>query len=346
MQILIEEGFQNNELEKFLTKCKHSLIYNNSGFLNLISKHLGSKFYWILAYEKSSIVGALPFCVKDGPLGKVYNSLSYFGSNGGPLLIENNHDIKLKLINEFYENAKINNSCSATLITNPFENDLNLYDKNIDFDFQDSRISQIKDLRKFKNKEDLIASFHNPRPRNIRKAIKEGIIIKQSKSLSSMDFLYKTHVDNISKIGGLTKKKNFFNLIYKYIDDENWIIYQAFLKDKPIAALLVFHNFNVLEYFTPCVVNDYRKFQPLALIIYEAMLDAIKNKIDYWNWGGTWNTQSGVYEFKKKWGNIENIYKYYVKVFNKTVFNYDVDYFLNLYQGFYVLPFNKLNEIK
>ena len=39
-----------------------------------------------------------------------------------------------------------------------------------------------------------------------------------------------------------------------------------------------------------------------SLLIFEVMLDAVEKNYEYWNCEGTWESQKGVYDFKKKWG--------------------------------------------
>lgn len=75
------------------------------------------------------------------------------------------------------------------------------------------------------------------------------------------------------------------------------------------------------------------------------MKDAIKQEYKYWNWGGTWLTQNGVYQFKKKWGAVERIYNYSTIVNNQTIFNEEKEIFDEKYYGFYIFNFNRLHEV-
>ena len=63
---------------------------------------------------------------------------------------------------------------------------------------------------------------------------------------------------------------------------------------------------------------------------------------EYWNWGGTWESQSGVYSFKNRWNTLNINYKYYINVNNKMVYNSSKEELLENYDGFYLLPFQKL----
>ncbi len=51
--------------------------------------------------------------------------------------------------------------------------------------------------------------FEDPRPRNIRRAVKEGIQVTSGNEKVSVEFLFKVHVENMQAIGGLSKSWDF-----------------------------------------------------------------------------------------------------------------------------------------
>ena len=126
--------------------------------------------------------------------------------------------------------------------------------ENIDCSFKDQRIGQITTLPSICDEELLLSKFSNPRPRNIRKAIKEKVNKKQNSE--GIDFLYQIHLENMA-IEELQKK--FFKKIPKFFKDSEWNIYTAYHDSKPISALLVFYFKCTIEYFTPVTLSDYRK---------------------------------------------------------------------------------------
>jgi len=74
------------------------------------------------------------------------------------------------------------------------------------------------------------------------------------------------------------------------------------------------------------------------------MQDAANKRCKNWNWGGTWLSQTGVYDFKKKWGTSDYPYYYYTKLFNERVRFSSKGALLKDYPGFFVLPFSELVE--
>ena len=339
--------------EKFLIRHKHSLLYYSNFFRILLEKHLGCETYYSIALNnEGEIVGVFPLAIYSSKkLGKVANSLPFYGSNGGALieeklsLEEKNIVISsltyniLRLINE-------QKCVAATFITNPFVDTVeNWFESNLEYDYLDYRIGQITELPSNANnlEEDLLQMYDNPRPRNIRKAIKSGVNIRFSKEKKDLDFLFKVHTDNINSIGGKAKEYQFFLDVFDIMPSDSYDIIIAEIDQEPVAGLLVFYYNKTVEYFTPATLHEFRNTQPSSLIIHEGMKKAVDNGFKYWNWGGTWKTQDGVYDFKKKWGAKDNKFKYYTKIYDQNLLNLSASDLLENFPNIFVLPFDKLN---
>lgn len=334
-------GAGGQEFREYILRNPSTLLYSEPRFLELVTEHVGARCAWLVARRKGEIIGLLPFLKKDGPLGPAFNSLAYYGSNGGVIQANQDTDSKSALIDAFYTMAADVKAASATIISNPLEGDSDFYDAHIAHDFRDERIGQITHLPS--SDEDLIARFEDPRPRNIRRAIKEGVTVAQG-GTEALEFLFNKHADNMAAIGGLAKKRSFFDAIPVKMKRWDWAVFTASLDGKPIAALLLFYFNRTVEYFTPVIIESHRNTQALALTIYEAMRDAIQRGFTNWNWGGTWVNQGGVYDFKKRWGTSEYRYFYYTRVINPELEGCKPAYLLEHYPGFYLVPFNQLTD--
>lgn len=337
-KISISEG---DEFRDYILGNPRTLLYAEPRFMVLIAEHLSALPFWLVARRGNVIVGLLPFLVKEGPLGPAYNSLAYYGSNGGVIQNASDTEAKVALIEAFYCDAKDACAVSATIITNPLECDAEFYDKQTGYTFRDERIGQITHFPLIARDDDLVTHFQDPRPRNIRRAIKEGVKTDKGHK-ESLNFLYSTHVDNITAIGGLPKARSFFEAIEKHMVPEDWAIFTATIQGKPIAALLLFYFNKTVEYFTPVIVEEYRHTQALSLTIYAAMQDAIKKGYANWNWGGTWLSQGGVYDFKKRWGTTEYRYFYYTRLYNSLLTTCEPVYLQEHYPGFFLIPYKNL----
>jgi len=311
--------------------------------MSLIGQHLDAQPGWLVGKRGGEIVGLLPFMRKDGALGPVFNSLAYYGSNGGVIQGRRDEEAKESLIDGFYKMAEQERGASATIITNPLEKDSAFYHAHTRHDFLDERIGQVTHLPAAEG-EALLNLFQDPRPRNIRRAMREGVVVERRQDCDALDFLYATHVANMEAIGGLPKQRDFFDLLPRVMNTSDWAIFTAILRGQPVAALLVFYFNRTVEYFTPVVVETYRQTQALSLVIYKAMQEAMAEGFSNWNWGGTWLSQRGVYDFKKRWGTADYSYYYYTRILNGSIRTQTKEALLDMYPGFYVLPFSALEH--
>lgn len=129
-----------------------------------------------------------------------------------------------------------------------------------------------------------------------------------------------------------------------FVGGQDYNIYIAKLNGEKIGALLLFYYNETVEYFTPAAVSEYRNVQALPLIVYQAMCEANQKGFKWWNWGGTWLTQDGVYKFKNKFGAVDKEYKYFIKVNNQDIYNSTKEELLSEYENFYTIPFDRLTK--
>lgn len=333
----------NEERYNLLQESSYqSLIYTDLTFLDAIATSTSSKLYFIVDERDESYALALPFCLYFGPIGPVINSLPFFGSNGGAIASEEFEVSESLIIDSLIQFAEEKKCISITVIESPLRPGNKENFKK--FTLRDSRISLLNEFHSGMTSDQLMGSFSAPRPRNIRKAISSGIEVKESHSFESIEFLAETHRVNIEAIGGIPKPKDFFIQFLRDLPESKWLILEATLEGRRIASLLLLRGKNVTEYFTPAIISEFRNIQPLSLLIYVGMQKSIENGVHFWNWGGTWHSQSGVYDFKKKWGAKELTYTYYCMVLKNEIKHLSPEFFTQSYPYFYVIPFDYLEK--
>jgi lipid II:glycine glycyltransferase (peptidoglycan interpeptide bridge formation enzyme) len=335
MQIAILSKNYETKYEDFVLKHTKSLFYYQLSYRNLLKELLKCEDEYYILLINEEIKAVLPLLYKDGKYGKVYNSLAYYGANGA-ILSENElyYNELLKHYNKIIEKSAV-----STYVENP----LDIHHQKPNHDYVSERVCLINDLENIKNEDELMNKFDSVRRRNIRKAIKENIIVTIDNSDNAVDFLHKVHNENMSAIGAKVKSKVFFQSVKKYfIENKDFNIYIAKYNDEPIGALLVFYFNNIVEYYTPVIVEEFRNKQPLALLIKESMKDSIDKEFLYYNWGGNGLGLSSVYDFKKKWGAEDYKYNYYIKVNNKNILYSNAEELSKYYNNFFVVPFDEL----
>ena len=355
IQIDVLEASREESYKQLLLTSDTALLYVSISYRNFLQRILkNSNPYYLLAYHDGHLVGALPtFIMTHQTYGSVLNSLPFYGSNGGLIVSPQCGTpiaVKQALLDAFRDLAIQQHVAISTLITNPLDS-TDTRQIDVPHTWRDVRIGQITSLPDTRDGDDdledrLMSSFHKKTRNSIRKASKSDVLVSSSASFDVLRNLAEIHKENIEAIGGLAKPWPVFEAIWDCFEyDRDYKIYTAERRGKLIAALLVFFYNRTAEYFVPGTLADARIYQPMSLLIFEAMKDATKRSLYYWNWGGTWLNQDGVYDFKKRWGTYDKMYYYYVQEYaeNSRMRDLTAQELQKAYPYFYVLPYSALD---
>ncbi|MCM1125489.1 MAG: GNAT family N-acetyltransferase [Lachnospiraceae bacterium] len=336
--------------EKYVSNKKDSLMYWSLKYRGILTDFLGDESEYLIAVDADDdVIGCLPiFYRKDNDFGIVANSLPYYGSHGG--ILADDDRVRNCLLDEYVNRMHAQSCAASTIVGSPLTDYDGLYKEKLKPTYIDERI-ELMTYFPYDNDLDvdeaLMAKYHYKVRNMIRKAIKNGVDVKLDHSMEAVEFLYNTHKENMLAVGGLPKEKRFFEMInthYKAGLDYN--LYVAYMQGVKIAAMLVFYFNGTVEYYTPAIVSEYRNYQPLSLLIYIAMQDAMKKGMEKWNWGGTGLTQTSLYTFKSRWGTTETRYYYYTKIWDKDILKVEQKDILKKFSNYYVYPFNQVNVDK
>ncbi len=353
LQIELLTDKHEEEYNHWLFSVENSLLYASLPFKNFLQQLLvDSQPFYLLAFEQNKIIGALPtFLKRNTRFGNVLNSMPFYGSNGGPIVapqLANKTSIQQSLLDAFRSLALEKNSVTATLISNPLDPINMFYDSGSQSLLMDQRIGQITSLPVYPGTKDdlsekLMDRFHKKTRNAIRKAQNSHLIISHTDSLEALQILANLHQKSMEVIGGSVKPWSVFSSIRKtFIYDQDYRVYVAQKDGVVIGALLVFYFNRIAEYYIPASDEEARIYQPMSLLIYEAMQEAVLRGCTYWNWGGTWLSLTGVYNFKSRWGTSDYPYYYYVSVMDKNILLQTKEKMLEEYPFFYVVPFSYL----
>jgi hypothetical protein len=188
---------------------------------------------------------------------------------------------------------------------------------------------------------------HPHHRRVIRKCIKSGFVFSKATTREEIESVWRIHCDNIHAIGGLAKPWSVFEAIQSvFTQHEDYELYLALFEGQIAAGLLLFYFGDTVEYFTPAISEDFRSQQPLSFLILHAMIEAVaQRQMRYWNWGGTWATQAGVYSFKSRWGALDYPYRYFIRtrMARNDLIRLNRQEMLEHYPNFFTIPFGMLN---
>lgn len=300
---------------------------------------VGTPLY-LAARHHGQIVGILPVFYKDAPIGRVYSSLPFFGPNAGVLCASNAADreqIQRVLLQTLVRHAADAPTLSCSVYTPFREGDLAQYDASLSPDYSIEKFTQCLDLATVKWPRDIAY--------DVRKAQKLGVEVSKTVTPERIEALYAIYAHNCQAYGIPLKPKiclEFLlrtDVIGKYTD-----VYFAFYDQQMIGGLVMLWSPLTASYYLPCTVETARTLQPSTLLIDQAIQDAKARGIRWWNWESSPSRESGVYQFKRKWGSQEGRYRIYLKTFQPSqIFQHiGVKGIGKHFPYYFVYPFNLL----
>ena len=320
MKVSVVEFCEKNEnyfleIDKQLLSSGNQMVYYSSGFIAFLKTIMpGSKFYYVTVTDSDNLLGLLPFALKKNGDCTVLNSLPFYGSYGGPLVLtkEKETDIINLLLKGYCGFADEEKADLANFIENPLQPIIQDNSKESDFEKIDERIGQFTEFPEQQPdlEETLMSIFHSKTRNMIRKGEKTKLAIELKDDDASFEWLHSEHTKSILSLGGLPKALTVFSELKSSFGND-CELYIGKANGEPVCGVLIILYAQTIEYFTPVVKDEWRESQVLSALIYRIMLKMIGRGYKQWNWGGTWLSQEGVYRFKKRWGSVDHPYGYY-----------------------------------
>lgn len=347
--------------ETFFARLPASSLFQSLRYRSFLRKMLDAgaesptvEDHYLVALEGDTVVGAIPAFVKRNPRhGNVVNSLPFVGSNGGVMVdaaaVEYEPTFRA-LLAGFHELCASVDAVSSTIVNRPIDPDDALYDALAEVTATDERIGQVTTLpatAEGATDEEIDAAvmlhIHSKTRNVVRKAMVSGVTVRHDGELETMRWLAEAHAEGARMIGAPAKPWSVFEAIREHFRyDDDYRVYVAEKDGERIGGLLVFYVNHVAEYFTPVTIAEHRIFQPQSLLCFRAMREARRRACTHWNWGGTAKSQTGVYDFKSRWGTSDLRYRYFVRERRSSLRALSPQTLLEEYPYFFTVPFSVL----
>jgi hypothetical protein len=298
----------------FLLADPRTLIYASLEFRDFLLAAIPGASTTLLALDSDhEIIGALSYFQSDMPgVGRVINSLPWYGTHGGCIVRGNfAREARRALLTCYRDVSSKRDVLSSTIVlSHTEESALDEYLFILQPSALDYRIGQVTELPS--TGPDLERRILQKTRNLVRKALRQPFVLSIQDDDIAWQFLYQTHADNMSAIGGKAKPLCHFQAMRKSLPSSFRRLYLARLNDEIVAAVLLFYFNKTVEYITPVIKHEYRSSQPLSFLIWHAMHDAISDGFRWWNWGGTWSSQKSLHHFKSGWGAQNYPYTYLI----------------------------------
>lgn len=332
---------------EFLVDSEDALFTHSWEFRRLLEKLLPSaRSHYLVLRNTDRIEGIFPIMVQEDQGLKVLNSLPFFGSHGG-LVMRHKDDLigQESLCRAFASFSVQPDVLASTVIESPFSLS-NPTNDSLSLSHSDSRVGQVTEIPdgvvSEYSRQRLLEIFQKRARNSVARSFKSPLNLRIEDSPRALESLYRIHVENMQAVGGRAKPEGFPSAVIQTFEyGKDFKILTATDDGELVGGLLVFYFKDFIEYFMPATRVEYRVEQPMSGLIFLAMEDAIlRGSGRRWNWGGTWHSQAGVYNFKAGFGAVDYPYRYFTRL------RPDVDWtprksrsFAGRFPFFFVAPF-------
>lgn len=171
------------------------------------------------------------------------------------------------------------------------------------------------------NDEKTFARFRSSTRRNIKKAVIEGVEVKITNSLESIEEFCRLNCITRKMHGLPPQPYYFFKKIYEHIiSKKHGFLVLASYKEKTIAGSVYFHFGRKAIYKYGASDKKYQYLRANNLVMWEAIKWYSRNGFKSLCFGRTEPENTGLRQFKAGWGTEEKFIKYYRYNFNKNAF--------------------------
>ena len=281
------------------------LIFYQSAWSRVLKEGLGGQPLYFYLMEGGEIVAGLPGILLNFKIFKIlYASVPY-----GHLIGEKSYFSHfLRLLREEFRKKGID---QVRLTESPFsdsyrpESFKSIYSK-----------CTLLDLRGY-DKEKIWEGYRKNIRRDVRKAQRSGITIRNVDSIEGVNMFYKLYLSSMERNRAVAKYPlHWFETLYEFVTKKGLgAILVAELNGTPIAGVVLVYSSSSIHYFHNGSQYEFLKFCPNELLVHSSIENALQKKISFFDFMGSDPKDLALLRFKEKWGSQ-----------SKDVFTYVKDY--------------------
>jgi hypothetical protein len=260
-------------------------------------------------------VAGLPLYLLEHPCGNVLASVPSLGPLGGifvrdAIAGERKQAAYRSLIERAIELARERGCLALSLITNPFDPDLELCRDALQPTFELENFTQFIPLRSVVSTDDRYLA------RNLGRAHAAGFELSECGSDEELEEFHRLLDRRYRELGIASPSLAFMLAVRRHLEPRGKSRLLLVRKDGDLVsgAHTVRHH-RVMDSFQLGFDSTYRQQSPNFLAIERTLADAVNDRADIFNWQSSPSRRSGVYGFKQQWGGVERSYSFLSRVF-------------------------------
>lgn len=335
----------------FIASCRSALVQHSWEWRAVIAADPRDVPVYFMAWDdEGHAVGALPAFEFSGPHGSLLISVPQPGGYGG-VVVDASHpshaDIHRALLEAFTAEATRRGCMLATVATPPFAGDAALYHDSFTPDFVRENFHQYIDLA-----ADPAAL---PPRYDVAKYVKRAAQAKTRFGLTTVcadsDAHFEAwntiHADRMTELGTARLPRTFLQSIRDHVLRAGKGTMCYVLQGNTVLAGCMFvGQHEVLDCFMLSGSTAAARTLATSVLVVDAIAWARDAGYRYFNWQSSSSRESGVYQFKQKWGSLEGRHHYLTKITGdiRALRHVPLDEIRAGYPWHYVMPYEQFHS--
>lgn len=332
------------ELDAFLDACPASFAQQTSAWRDVITGIATDEPLFLGCRSEGRLLGVLPGYRFEGPLGAILTSVAQAGPLGGVACLPgvDPAPIYRSLLTAYADLASQRGCCLASVITNPFWPDHELY-AGFDADFTLENSCLALDLERDVD-EGGFPSAGSALGRQLRRAHSAGFAIDDEQSEANVSAWYAIHAARHAEIGATPLPEEMFQGAFRSAVPKGKARF-FFVRDQGLmvgGGFYLLHN-RVIDALMPAVRAEDARRGANYFLAEHTIRWARSRGLRYYNWQAS-PPGGGVYRFKRQWGSAAHDYYYLTRITGNAdaILKSTPERIREAYPWHYVMPFDRI----
>jgi hypothetical protein len=325
--------------------CPQAFIQQSTYWAEVIQNLGPDRPVFLLARLGDVDVAGLPLYLYEHPQGNLLTSVPQPGPLGGifcraDLAVEARTVVYEALLAEALALAEQHACLAATVITNPFADDVALYRRPFAPDYSLENFTQYICLAAPGRRS-------GGQRNNLTRARKFGFELDAELSARDLDEWYGLHCQRQTEVGGAPLRFELFDNIRRVLlPRQKAIVLLARHAGRIASGFVCIYHQDVLDVFAISMDTAYAAHAPNALIVDALLAESAARGIRIFNWQSSPSRESGVYQHKRQWGSEESSYYFLTHTFCEParLLALGKDGLRTAYPDHYVVPFGAFDD--
>jgi hypothetical protein len=331
------------DILEFLDSLEFVPAQHDPRWSQVYAKLDNEEFYIIVARENRKIIGISNFTVFRGPLGAIVHANPYMGYGGCSCAADRRGELIPSIMTALLDWACNSGCVTVSVATPPFSEEL--FDLYIDAmrpdhyyrNFYQYHYLNEHPLEKLKPKRRQAFTSE------IKRAKSSGITITRAVDVSQLDAWLDIYEARYAFIGARPLPRTFHKMLWEtFAPIDKAQLDLAYNDGELLGGTLFLVGRGIVDYFSTAFKTESMNLYPGTLILHDALYRFIELGIKRFNWQSSPGRDSGVYNFKKRWGSLEGEYLILTKVLGdaKVFTSKTLSEVRDAYGAHFVLPYS------